>query len=120
MNYLRRVEEHRELLMRIFGAFLLTASLGAVIQTYIASSAQRSYVECQAAWSQAYAMSTKERTEAATVDREALDQMIFAVYEAGSASESRAAIATYIEARKSADRIRAEHPLPPLPAEVCK
>lgn len=105
---------------QVIGWVVLVASLLALGIAGYSGLKTRSYVECQAAWSQAYAASARERAAAAAVDRQALDDMVRSVLTATSREQSRAALVTYETARAEADAQRAQHPLPDLPDEVCR
>lgn len=105
---------------RTIGVIVLVMSLAALGVAGYSSLRTRSYVECQADWSQAYATSAAQRAQAADTDRRAVDDMVAAVLSARTAAESRAALLAYQQARADADRRRAANPAPALPDEVCR
>lgn len=75
---------------------------------------------CLERYAEASARGTVQRAQAAAEDRAALDKMVDAVINAKSAGDSRAALLAYQETRRAADKLRAEHPVPPPPSQVCR
>lgn len=100
---------------RIVGLFVLLAVLTSLIMSWRATFSLRTYVDCQADWSTAYAVGAAERAQAAADDRAALDQLVASVAEATSGAETRTALARYRAARAAADVQRAANPPPEQP-----
>lgn len=78
------------------------------------------YVQCQQRWNSFLYVSLTTGRQANSEAQAALDNLINAVTEAKSPSDTRAALLKYNEARERQKITATENPLPPPPGEVCE
>jgi hypothetical protein len=99
------------------GVIRAIVALSAFVTIYLSFQVQTT-AGCLRDYIQSQAISAEASRAAATEDRHVVDDMVISISHAKSAAETRAALATYIEARRKNDALRAAHP-PPSSVEVC-
>lgn len=91
----------------------------ALVGSWQTGSNLTSYVQCQSEWNSFLHRALEARTGANAEATEAMDQLINAITEAKSATETREALAKYKAARANQVQQQRDNPLPPPPNEVC-
>jgi hypothetical protein len=92
-------------------------ALAALVMSLFIAAKQYEMTGCQARYNEASNISQRARSEAATVDRVALDKLLVQVAE--QPHSAIVAIRQYNQSRADADRQRAANPVPPSPSETC-
>src|SRR5262245_36654516 len=80
----------------------------------------RSYVKCQADWNSFLFSALSQSRDANTKSTQALDDLINSITTAKSASDTRAALARYQQARAEQKSTLSKNPLPPAPDTICQ
>ena len=114
VGFVRKINGHT-----IISWLLTIFAIVALVMSWRTSSNLTQYVQCQAEWNTFLHKALAAGRTANADAQAALDELIVAVSESKSATETRAALDKYKEARAAQIIAQRENPLPEPPEKVC-
>lgn len=107
---------------RLLGIVVALLAVVTVVQGVVAQRRIADVAECQAEYNDRFAEALQVRSQLADEDREALHNMLLAVYEQrhDSRAERYRTFQQWVETTQANERERADHPVPELPKGDCR